>query len=83
MIKIKPKDDNMEITSDNLYKFYNNYKRRRVKNYKKSEPVPETQGPVVYVVGDTYDKLVNTKKNDVFVKYFAPWCGHCKKVMFL
>lgn len=32
----------MELTADNLYKFFNDYKRRRVKTYKKSEPVPAT-----------------------------------------
>lgn len=83
MTKFKPKDDNMELNADNLYKLFNDYKRRRIRNYKKSEPVPTTHGPVKYVVGDTFEKVVMTKKKDVFVKYYAPWCGHCKKVTFL
>ena len=73
-------DPETEITAKTIYTFYNRYKRRKVKPYFKSEPIPEVQGPVVMVVADNFKDVVKNKKNDVFVKYYAPWCGHCKKL---
>jgi len=76
-------DANKEITAKTIVTFYNRYKRRRVKPYFKSEPVPEVQGTNVKVVADNFKKVVKNKRQDVFVKYYAPWCGHCKAVSFL
>jgi protein disulfide-isomerase A1 len=45
----------------------------------KSQPVPATQGNVVVLVGKNYAEIVNQKK-DVLVEFYAPWCGHCKKL---
>ena len=47
----------------------------------KSEPIPEKQDEaVVVIVGKQFDEIVRDTSKDVFVKYYAPWCGHCKKL---
>jgi protein disulfide-isomerase-like protein len=49
-----------------------------------SESIPTpNDGPVTIVVGKTFDTYVAGEENkeDVLVEFYAPWCGHCKRLM--
>jgi protein disulfide-isomerase A1 len=49
--------------------------------FKSEEPaVPAGAGEVAVVVGKTFDSIVKDSTKSVFLKVYAPWCGHCKKL---
>ncbi|GMF38274.1 unnamed protein product [[Candida] boidinii] len=61
-------------------KFVEDFVAGKLEAIIKSEPIPETQdSPVYHLVGKEHDKIITSGK-DVLVKYYAPWCGHCKKL---
>lgn len=47
----------------------------------KSQPIPSEQKESVFeLVGKQFDEVVFDDSKDVFVEFYAPWCGHCKRL---
>eukprot|EP00828_Plagiopyla_frontata_P046054 TRINITY_DN805_c0_g1_i7.p2 TRINITY_DN805_c0_g1~~TRINITY_DN805_c0_g1_i7.p2 ORF type:complete len:290 (-),score=73.73 TRINITY_DN805_c0_g1_i7:115-984(-) len=70
-----------EITAQNLILFYEQFLQGNLIPTVKSEPLPENNnGPVKKLVGKNFEQIVNDPKKDVLVKFYAPWCGHCKQI---
>lgn len=43
-------------------------------------PAEHTVNGLTTVVGSTFDELVVNAGKDVLIEFYAPWCGHCKKL---
>merc|ERR1711879_9773 len=70
-----------DITEAAVSNFVGEYDAGRLRPFLKSEPVPTSQpGPVYTLVGSTFDEVVKNPAKDVLVEFYAPWCGHCKKL---
>ncbi|KAL3638826.1 Thioredoxin-like domain [Castilleja foliolosa] len=69
------------VEPDQIASWVKDFKDGNVKPYKKSEPIPEANDePVKVVVADNlHDVVFNSGKN-VLIEFYAPWCGHCKKL---
>jgi len=66
--------------ADELKAFFEGYAAGTLEAHVKSQAVPETNDePVFVLVGSEFEKVVGGDK-DVFVEYYAPWCGHCKRL---
>merc|ERR1719232_1525184 len=66
---------------DTFKAFLDDFNAGKLEAYMKSEPLPDNSGNGVKVaVAKNFDELVSNSEKDVLVEFYAPWCGHCKKL---
>ncbi|TEB35690.1 disulfide isomerase [Coprinellus micaceus] len=76
-----PYDQSKEVTTEGVEELVKQYVAGTIQPQLKSQPIPENQdGPVYTLVGKNFEEIANDEKKDVFVEFYASWCGHCKRL---
>lgn len=76
--KFVMKDD---FSVDTFETFLKDLEADNLEPYLKSEAVPEdNSGHVKVAVAKNFDELITNSGKDTLIEFYAPWCGHCKKL---
>ncbi|KAI3352493.1 hypothetical protein L3Q82_005445 [Scortum barcoo] len=71
-----------DLTVDALGKLCQEVLDGSAKPYYRSEEIPEDwdKEPVKVLVGKNFESVALDPTKNVFVEFYAPWCGHCKEL---
>lgn len=73
--------DGEELEKEAMIDFAERYFAGSLKPFLKSADEPENNDePVTVLVGKNFEKIALDTNKDVFVEFYAPWCGHCKSL---
>jgi len=76
-----PFDQSIAITPERIAEMLEQFHAGKLEPQLKSQPIPATQDePVFTLVGKQFDEVVFDDSKDVFVEFYATWCGHCKRL---
>ena len=79
MLKYVYEGDVKALTVADIEAYIADFKGGKLSPHLKSEPIPENNTDALTIlVGKNWDDIVMDTSKDVLVKYYAPWCGHCK-----
>lgn len=83
-LKFRPSTPLLQtMDKQGLERFIADYFKGTLQPFVKSEPVPdpgEDKGPVYTLVASEFHRTVMESPYDVIVDFYAPWCGHCRKL---
>ncbi|KDE03239.1 hypothetical protein MVLG_06268 [Microbotryum lychnidis-dioicae p1A1 Lamole] len=76
-----PLDQSKPVDHKTISAFVQDFLGGKIAASIKSEKVPASQDePVFVLVADQFEEVVADKSKDLLVEFYAPWCGHCKKL---
>ena len=71
------------ITTENIFKFVNNWENGLAKSYVLTQEIPkkQTENLVLCVVQETFAELVNASTQNVLLVVYAPWCAYSRSLL--